>query len=72
MLGISRMSSGLSEREADHALRACFSCSIDRYVDLLSEEFNKVTPENSINGPAIPIVHNTCSYSSLLPLRGSS
>lgn len=28
-------------------------------VELLAEEFNTVTPENSRYGPAIPIVHNT-------------
>lgn len=37
---------------------------IDRYVDLLAEEFNKVSPDSALTGPAIPIVHNTCSCAS--------
>ncbi|KAI5479221.1 proline dehydrogenase [Pseudohyphozyma bogoriensis] len=33
--------------------------AINRYADLLAQEFNKVTPTNSANGPAIPIIYNT-------------
>lgn len=37
-------------------------------VDLLAREFNQVTLENSKDGPAVPIVHNTCPYSPSQPL----
>ncbi|KAM0756188.1 FAD-linked oxidoreductase [Meredithblackwellia eburnea MCA 4105] len=41
------------------AEQSWFQPAIDRYADLLAEEFNKVNPDNSRTAPAIPIVHNT-------------
>lgn len=72
MLGISRISPGDFLNARLTTRLAPPPNSIDRYVDLLSEEFNKVTPENSVDGPAIPIVHNTCLCSSTRPLQDTS
>lgn len=45
---------------------------IDRYVDLLAEEFNKVSSDASSTDPAIPIVHNTCSSLRISPLQAAA